>query len=355
MPLKVIQWATGAVGSLALSEIIRNPELELVGVYVYTDAKHGKDAGELVGLDPVGVTATNDRDAILALDADAVIHSPLAPSMEEMDDDVVALLESGKNVLSTAGYFAPEFRGPELVSRLEAACAAGGTSIHGGGIEPGFMFDRMAPTLTGMCTDIDHIRLYETIDAADHPAGEMILTALSMGKPLDEVSIDSPFSQYFVAMFSEVATAFGLAIGVTFDRLEPSLDLAPATHDFDIAVGHIAKNTIAGNRYTIRGFLGDQELLRLEVHWLVERDVLGWPTPTHRYLWGVDIEGRPSSRTVIDVVPTLGDSGADYDPGFYATAATAVLAIPGLCAAPPGIFHPPVFGTWTPLKEKAHG
>ena len=65
MATRVIQWATGEVGKLTLREIIRNPELELVGVYVYSEAKDGKDAGDIVGLEPVGVTATRDRDAIL--------------------------------------------------------------------------------------------------------------------------------------------------------------------------------------------------------------------------------------------------------------------------------------------------
>jgi len=351
---RVIQWATGAVGSLVLKEIIRNPELELVGLYVYSEDKDDRDAGEIVGLDPVGVTATRDRDEILALDADIVMHNPLAPSMEEMDDDVISLLRSGKNVVSTAGYFAPEFRGPEIVAKLEEACAAGDASIYGGGIEPGFMFDKLAPTLTGMCTDVDHVRLFETINAARHPAAVMIAEALGIGKPLDQVTVESPFTQYFIGMFSEVATAFGHGIGVTFDRLEPEFVTAPASQDFDIAVGHVAKGTVAGCRYTVKGFYGGKELARLEVHWFVEPGIAGWPMPADRYQWGVDIEGRPSARMVVDVVPTLGDSGVDYDPGFFATAATSILAIPGLCAAPAGIFHPPIHAPWMPRAAAAN-
>ena len=54
---RVIQWATGTVGKVALKHFIENPVIELVGVYVTNPAKVGKDAGELVGLPPTGVIA----------------------------------------------------------------------------------------------------------------------------------------------------------------------------------------------------------------------------------------------------------------------------------------------------------
>jgi hypothetical protein len=351
MAYRVIQWATGAVGSLALKEIIRHPDLELVGVLVYSEEKEGKDAGELVGLDPTGVLATRSREEILALEADCVIHAPLAPSMEELDADVTALLASGKNVISTAGYFAPDFRGPELVAKLEKACAAGNSTIYGGGIEPGFMFDRLVPTLTGMCADIGHIRLFETIDAARHPAVVMLVEALGIGKPLDQVTSESPFTQYFTAMFFEVATAFGHAIGLQFDRLEPGFETAAATHDLEIAVGRVADGTVAGSKYTVKGFFEGRHLLTLDVHWFVERGLADWPVPADRYQWGAEIEGRPSARMVVDVLPTLGTGGDQTEPGFVAAAATAVLAVPGVCEAPAGIFHPPVFAPWRPHSQ----
>ena len=154
MTYKVIQWATGEVGKHALRETIRHPDLELVGLYVYSEDKDGKDAGDIVGLDKTGILGTRDRDAILAMDADCVIHAPLSSSIDEMDEDVIALLASGKNVISVAGYYAPEFRGDEVLERIEKACQQGGTTLLGTGIEPGFMFERVAPTLTGMCVDV---------------------------------------------------------------------------------------------------------------------------------------------------------------------------------------------------------
>lgn len=318
---------------------------------VYSADKDGRDAGELIGLPPTGVIATTDRAAILALDADIVIHTPLAPSMAEMDEDVLALLASGKNVISTAGYFAPSARGADLVERIEAACRAGGSSLHGGGIEPGFMFDRVAPLMTGMCSSIEHIHAWETIDARTHPAAQMMLEALSIGRPLDALSDRSPFFLYFKAMFTEVATALGEAIGIVWDELIVEAEVAPAARAIEIAVGRVEAGTIAGNRYTVRGLHAGRHLLTLQVHWFVERDIAGWPMPAERYQWGVAIEGTPSCRTVIDVTETLRNgprTGAD--PGFTGCAAAAINAIAEVVAAPPGHFRPPVFAPWRPRR-----
>jgi len=350
---KIIQWATGEVGSLCVREIVRRPELELVGLRVYNPEKDGKDAGEIVGIEPTGVSATTDRDAIIATEADCVIHAPLAANLQELDDDVVALLESGKNVVSTAAYFAPEFRGQDVADRLEAACEKGGTTLFGTGVEPGFMFERVMPTLTGMCTDVDHVRLVEVIDAAQHPAAMMIKEALGIGKPLEEVTGDSPFGQYFRAFFSEMATAAALALGVRFDRVESGLDVAPASRDLNIAVGTVAKGTVAGDRYWVDGIVDGKVFMRVEIYWLVEPGVIGWPAPADRYQWHIEIEGRPSARMILDALPSLDGTAEAYDPGFYATMATAINAVPAVCEAAPGVFHAPVFAPWSPLRQEA--
>src|SRR5580700_12182796 len=70
---RVVQWATGRIGASSLREIIRSPEMELVGVYVHSEAKEGRDAGELCGLAPIGISATRNIDKIIALKPDCVV------------------------------------------------------------------------------------------------------------------------------------------------------------------------------------------------------------------------------------------------------------------------------------------
>jgi hypothetical protein len=100
----VVQWATGGVGKAAIEGVLSHPDLELVGCWVHSAEKHGKDVGEILGIEPVGVEATSRAEEILALDADCVVYSPLVPN----DDEVAALLRSGKSVVTPVGWIWPD-------------------------------------------------------------------------------------------------------------------------------------------------------------------------------------------------------------------------------------------------------
>ena len=151
--IRVIQWATGSVGRHAVRAVHAHPDLELVAAYVYSADKAGRDVGDICDVGPIGVTARGDRDAILDLDADCVLYMPQG----EMNptgalDDICALLASGTNVVSTAvtAFIYPRSCGPEVVDRLEAACAQGRTSFHGTGIEPGWAAEVLPLTMSGL-------------------------------------------------------------------------------------------------------------------------------------------------------------------------------------------------------------
>jgi len=77
MTFRVIQWATGGVGRAAIEGVQNHPELELVGCWVHSPDKSGRDVGELVGGGSIGVAATNDVDSLLAMQADCVIYAPM--------------------------------------------------------------------------------------------------------------------------------------------------------------------------------------------------------------------------------------------------------------------------------------
>src|SRR4051812_11963718 len=135
MTYRVIQWATGGVGRAAIEGVLDHPELELAGCWVHSDSKDGRDVGELLGRDPVGVTATTDIDALLALDADAVLYSPVMADPQVVD----RILRSGKNVITPLGWFYPA---EEDRARMEESAQAGGVTLHGTGIHPGGITER---------------------------------------------------------------------------------------------------------------------------------------------------------------------------------------------------------------------
>src|SRR6188768_3975579 len=98
--IRVVQWTTGNVVKESVKAIASHPELELVGCYAWSDDKVGKDAGELAGIEPVGVVATNDVGELLALQPDCVVYNPMWPSTDEL----VRILEAGVDVVTTAAF-----------------------------------------------------------------------------------------------------------------------------------------------------------------------------------------------------------------------------------------------------------
>jgi hypothetical protein len=348
MTYKVIQWATGGVGTEALRQVIKAHELELVGVFVYTDEKNGRDAGELAGVAPVGVLATTDRQEILALDADVVLHMPLGASMEALDEDVVALLRSGKNVISTAGYYDPSARGEAVLRRLTEACEAGNATLHGSGIAPGFVFDRLAPMITGVCSEVKHVRMVEYASCDHVPSAGLIHEAMGMGHPVDKITMQWPFWSYFGGYYSEVIANVARGLSVTLDEVTTGLDVEPATRDLSIMSGNIAEGTVAGTHHWISGSRDGKEFLRIELFWFVENGLPGFPVPDYNASWNVEIEGYPSSRVRFDLLPSLDPDIPAYDPIYPATAATPIRTIPEVCRAASGILHPFVFAAWAP-------
>ena len=131
---RVVQWATGSMGRTALRRIIDHPGLTLSGVHVYSDAKAGRDAGEIAKRPPTGIVATSDLAATLATQADIVIHAPrITLPYDALVPDVEAVLRSGKNVISTAGFHWPDAQGAAYAAAKYFNLRK--TSIYGGSNE----------------------------------------------------------------------------------------------------------------------------------------------------------------------------------------------------------------------------
>jgi len=143
MTYRVVQWSTGNVGRHAIAGIDARPDLELVGVWVSNPDKAGKDAGQLAGLGrDLGVTATNDADALLALKPDCVVHTAMADTrLMEAIEDLKTILRAGVNVVSSSPVFLqfPDGVVPADVSDpIRQAAEQGGASLWVNGIDPGF-------------------------------------------------------------------------------------------------------------------------------------------------------------------------------------------------------------------------
>ncbi|MBT4492905.1 MAG: dihydrodipicolinate reductase, partial [Gammaproteobacteria bacterium] len=191
MTYKVFQWASGGVGAHTTRAAIERSSLELIGMHVHTDTKVGMDAGELIGMDPVGVAATSDIEVIKASDADVVIHTPLpslvAGEKEDQDlDDFCELLSSGKNVITVVGYMYPKVYGEAVVNRLEDACRQGNVSFHSTGLNPGWMGDLLPMYLSALCERVDLIHVQEVSRFDGFPSAEIMFDSMGFNATPDE-------------------------------------------------------------------------------------------------------------------------------------------------------------------------
>ena len=187
---KVAVWATGGVGKYAIRTIADRPNLDLVGVWVHSDNKDGKDAGELAGMDPVGVRATRDASQILGGDADCVVYAAPAPSrMKEAIGDLCRILAAGKNIVTTAipGLVYPRGSMPDkVIDTIRTATKAGGKPRRSPpGIEPGFGADLFPIALMSMCHRFDSVRGIEITNYSEYPAEYDMRELFGFGQPLD--------------------------------------------------------------------------------------------------------------------------------------------------------------------------
>jgi 2,4-diaminopentanoate dehydrogenase len=332
---RVLQWTTGNVGRAALRTIIERPDLELVGVYVTSTDKEGRDAGDLAGTDPVGVAASADRDAALALDADVVIHTPL-PSLVHGDDpgrdldDFVALLERGIDVITTVGYMYPATHGPAVADRIRTAALAGGSSFHGTGANPGWFGDVLPLVMSGLSLRIDRIGVQEISNFQHYPSPEIMFDMMGFGTtPADFDARATRYRTWLDGLFTEavmmVANGLGCAVD-SVDDVTSEMETSLATADHDTAAGVVPAGTVAGQRWRWAAIVGGRPLVEQETVWRMHRDVAPeWPTGD----WSISIDGAPPMHVSLP-------EGWNRDV-LGSTAAHAVNAIPYVAVAPPGI------------------
>ena len=339
--LRVIQYASGGVGVQALKAFAGHPQLELVALLVHSKDKVGKDAGELAGIAPLGVKATDDLEAAMKMPADCVLFVALWPDV----DLICRFLESGKNVVTTSGLLYPKFFGPELVNKLEAACKKGGTSVHGTGVNPGFSGEVLPLTMSVLNRRIEHILIEEFADYATYNSPELNHALLGFGRPLAQVKANKhPNLDLMLQFFHQSIAMVADGLGVKLDRIDQVEEYGITEKGSRIASGPIPAGTIGGIKIRFSGIVNGKPMIEIQLTWLATYDNgPGWPKTTdvgdHTH-WRVTIEGEPSLRCKFEQATSFKASTAHShttEPAMICTAMHAVNAISYVCAAEPGI------------------
>src|SRR5690349_17215380 len=261
-PLRVVQWATGAVGTEMVTTILdHRPDIQVVAARVYSQAKDGVDLGTIVGRKPTGVNATTDTAEILALDADLVLY---APSFTDLDD-VCALLESGKNVATPSFLFHPR-RIPEAERlRLQAACEKGGSTIHGSGLNPGNLSGVLPLAISGMSRTIDQLTLQERADWTLWESTEITFDGMWFGRPIEEVTpTANEYLSFLTRLFVEQTWFISDTLNADIDDVSVTLETVPATKDLQIFDHIVSAGTTAGQRWNFVGHRNGETLVEFE-------------------------------------------------------------------------------------------
>lgn len=332
----VIQWATGAMGRTSLRRIIDHPDLDLRGVLVYDPAKSGLDAGAIARRPPTGIIATADVDAILATDADVVIHTPrITLPYASLVPDVVRLLEAGRNVVSTAGFHWPAAQGADYADRLKAAAIRGGATLAGVGVNPGMIVERLALAATAMCVDLTSVTVRETVDASAMTSAAFVFDLMGFGTdPAVNDIRAGPLADLYTALFGEVLHFSAAAMGSRVTRVVPDHRLTLAPADMVIAAGVIPQGRVAATEWRWTATMDSGVDLLLSILWTADRALHPDLVSGH---WTIDIAGRPNVSMTLDIHegdPARPPARALTD----ATMAVAIRAIPDVVAAPPGLF-----------------
>ena len=338
-PLRTVVWSTGGVGSIAIDAIRGRPDLELVGVWVHSQEKVGQDAGVLAGGEPVGVTATNDTDALIALKPDCVVYAASGPERDAgAVPDYLKLLEAGVNVVSTSStslVYPPSYFSPDWRDQMQAAAEKGDVSFYASGIFPGFGSDQLALLLSTQSKKIRCLKVTEVALNDHYPVADVMMNGMGFGHPLDfEPLLKTPG---FIEMaWRAPIHLMAAGLGVEVDEVRGTLDRRLADRDIEVAFGTIKAGTCGAVSTRAAGVVNGREAIVVEHIIRMARDVApDWLASEFDATYRVDIEGDPDIHCAMNVGAAEGHAAGHA--AMAATAMRVVNAIPYVVDAPAGL------------------
>ena len=343
MACRVVVWGTGNVGRPAIRAVLTSTELELVGVIVADPAKVGVDAGTLAGVAPTGVIATDDATAVLALQPDAVAYCASGEFRpQDALADVERCLRSGANVVTSAIYdlLHPPSTPKPLRDQIDAACAAGNSSVFVTGIDPGWALDLLPLMLTGVGGRIDEIRAQEIFCYSTYHAPDAVRYLIGFGQPMHELPLMLDHN-VLLSVWGGMVRVLADGLGVVLDDITTHVERFALDETVEVpGMGTFVAGSQGAFRFEVRGIVAGAPLIVMEhVTRIVPETSPHLPTPPNGRLGchRVIISGRPS--IVVTIEPDDG-TGNPAEGGNATAAGRMINSIPAVCAAPPGPVHP---------------
>ncbi|MGV0738408.1 dihydrodipicolinate reductase [Mycobacterium syngnathidarum] len=332
MTYRVVQWTTGNVGRKSVHAIDANADLDLVGCFAWSSDKVGRDVGELCGIEPLGVYATQDVDALISLRPDCVVYNPMFADTDEL----VRILGAGINVVTTSEFITGQQLG-EGLDRITQACRLGNSTIFGSGINPGFI-QLFSIVTAGISDRIERISIVESFDTTiyNSPTTEI---PMGFGYPIDHPEL-LDITTKGSGIFREAVQLVADALGVDLDDVRCEAEYAQTTEDLALPGDWtIAAGCVAGIDVRWTGLVKHREVIEIRGVWTKGTSLD--PLWSNNFGYTVTVEGRPTVKSTLSFEPPPDFVAETLDDfimlGLTITAMPAITAIPAVVAAPAGI------------------
>jgi hypothetical protein len=338
--IPTVVWGTGNVGRAAIRAVDAHPGLTLADVIVHSPAKVGRDAGDLAGISDLGVTATDDLDAVLARRPGAVVYAASGDVRpDDALDDILRALRSGAVVVTPAIYALYDQRSapPYLRDQVVAAIEEGGGSLFVSGVDPGWGNDVLPLLMSGLASTVDAIRCQEIFDYTTYDQEDSVRYLVGMGQPMDyQPPMLAPTVPTMVWGGQVRLIARGL--GVEVDEIRETVLRRPLESTVTTALmGQFDAGTQGAVRFEVQGIIGGEPRIVIEHVTRIDASCApDWPSPpdgdgAHRVI----IEGRPRIEVTVEATDESGNRAA----GGNATAVGRLVnAIDWLVEAEPGLY-----------------
>jgi 4-hydroxy-tetrahydrodipicolinate reductase len=337
MPHKLIVWGTGFVGKMVIRELVAHPAFELVGVIVNAPEKDGVDAGEIAGIGPIGIKATRDAEAALAVGADALAYfGPTAAFAAQNIENMSLAMRAGMDVVSTSmtPFVYPKACPPQMIEALEKTCQETRKSCLTTGVDPGFANDLFPMTLMGLCGRVDRVRIQEILDYSTYPGD---YAPMGLGDPMEHrAMLEEP--KILIFSWGHTVPMIADAIGVELEKIDTVWEKWATPESIDFPHGTIEPGHCAAIRFEIRGWAGGEPRIVLEhCNRITNAAAPHWPRSriAANDAYRVMVEGSPDIEQ--ETTFRAAEGGDPNAGGCLATGMRAINAIPAVCAAPPGM------------------
>jgi len=318
--VRVILYGVGTMGSYIAKFLLEKEGVEIVGAIDVAEDKVGKDLSEILGLNKeLGVVVSNDPDVVFStVKADIMVHATVS-FLKQVYPHIAKAVGHGVSVVSTCEELAyPYITEPKLAQKLDELAKGHGVTVLGTGINPGFIMDTLAITLTGVCQKVEKIKAVRIVNAATRrgPFQKKIGAGLSVKEFRDRIERKTITGHVGLEQsVSMIASALGWKLDrIEVDPVEPVVAKTPAESE---AI-RVEPGQVAGLRQCYRGIMGGKEVITLDLQAYIGAE---------EEYDSISIEGTPSLH--MRIAPCVhGDVG---------TGAIIVNSIPKVLKAPPGL------------------